>query len=393
MSSYDYKEETEHRRELMERFEKKRQRGASARQFLVTFLKVTGVCFLVAAAIVGTIVLVKGMKDRRQNQVALNSEQRSEAKSIAVSEVDSSVKSLETEIASEESRQMIEVGDVQFVTGYEAVETDATIQIPEMSETEENYIDSKYVVLINENTGEITAEKEAKTIINPASMTKIMTLLVAADHLTEEDLSKKVKISAEISDYVYRNECSNAGFEVDEKIPVKDLLYGTILPSGADAALALADYVAGSHEEFVELMNQKLAELGLSETAHFTNCIGLYDEDHYCSVYDMAMILKAAVEKDLCREVLSAHTYTTSKTKKHKEGITLSNWFLRRIEDHPCGGLVLCAKTGYVSQAGNCCASYEITDNGTPYICVTGKAAGGWRCIFDHVAIYNRYAK
>ena len=90
------------------------------------------------------------------------------------------------------------------------------------------------------------------------------------------------------------NDCSGVGFEKGESVTVKDLLYGTVLPSGADAALGLAYYVAGSQEEFVTLMNQKLDELGLSETAHFTNCVGIYDADHYCTLYDLAVIMRAA---------------------------------------------------------------------------------------------------
>src|SRR5699024_8410476 len=142
-----------------------------------------------------------------------------------------------------------------------------------------------------------------------------------------------------------------------ETVTVRDLLYGTILPSGADAAAGLAFYVSGSLEGFVDLMNQKLEELGLSDTAHFTNCVGLYDENHYCTLYDMAEILGAAIDNELCREVLSAHTYTTSATEQHPEGLLISNWFLRRIEDKDTHGTVLCAKTGYVVQSGNCAAS------------------------------------
>lgn len=114
---------------------------------------------------------------------------------------------------------------------------------------------------------------------------------------------------------------------------MRDLFYGTILPSGADAAVGLAMYVSGSQEAFVELMNEKLSELGLAGSAHMTNCVGIYDEEHYCTVYDMAMILEAALDNPLCREVLSAHTYNTSATAQHPEGLLLSNWFLRRIED------------------------------------------------------------
>jgi D-alanyl-D-alanine carboxypeptidase (penicillin-binding protein 5/6) len=252
-------------------------------------------------------------------------------------------------------------------------------------------VTSTYAVLINESTNEIVAAKNEDTIISPASMTKILTVLVAAEHI--EDLDDTFTITLDITDYAYFNDCSSVGFLDGETVTVRDLFYGTILPSGGDAALALATYVAGSQEAFVELMNEKLEELGLSETAHFTNCIGLYDENHYCTVYDMAMILKAAVENDWCREVLSTHVYTTAPTEQHPDGITISNWFLRRIEDKDTGGEVLCAKTGFVNQSRNCAASYFISEDGTPYICVTADAHSGWRCIYDHVAMYSNYAK
>ena len=233
------------------------------------------------------------------------------------------------------------------------------------------------------------AEKNAYERISPASMTKILTILTAAELINDWDA--EVEITIEMTDYAYANDCSIVGFEVGEKVSVTDLFYGTILPSGADAAVALAIYAAGSHEEFVEKMNEKLEDLGLSDTTHFTNCVGLYDEDHYSTVYDMAMILKAAVENDFCREVLTAHTYTTSVTDEHPEGITISNWFLRRIEDKETGGVVMCAKTGFVNQSGNCAASYQISDDGVPYICVTVGSSSSWRCIYDQVDIYNEY--
>ena len=70
---------------------------------------------------------------------------------------------------------------------------------------------------------------------------------------------------------------------------VKDMFYGTILQSGADAAVGLATYVAGSHEAFVEMMNQKLKELGIASTTNFTNCVGIHDKNHYSTAYDMAV--------------------------------------------------------------------------------------------------------
>ena len=159
-------------------------------------------------------------------------------------------------------------------------------------------IDSSYAILIDLDTGNVLAQKQAEARINPASMTKVLTVLVAAEHV--ENLDDTFTITLNETDYSYVNDCSSVGFAENEVVTVRDLFYGTILPSGGDAAAGLAAYVAGSREAFVELMNEKLAQLGLSDTAHMTNCVGLYDEDHYCTVYDMAMIMEAALYNALC---------------------------------------------------------------------------------------------
>lgn len=250
---------------------------------------------------------------------------------------------------------------------------------------------SKYAILVDIDSGNILLRRDAKSRMYPASMTKVLTLLVAVENIA--DLDDTFTITGEITDYCYVNDCSVAGFEKGETVTVRDLLYGTILPSGADAAVALATYVAGSQEAFVEMMNDKLKELGLSESAHFTNCVGIYDDNHYCSVYDMAVIMDNAVNNDLCRKVLSAHTYTTSETEQHPEGIIISNWFLRRIEDKDAGGEVVGGKTGYVLQSGNCAVSYGVDKDGKRYICATADAYSGWKCIYDHVNMYKKYMR
>lgn len=267
---------------------------------------------------------------------------------------------------------------------YEAHVTEETVSFAEE-------IVSKYGVLIDMESGDILAAREAYERMNPASMTKILTVLVAAEHLTEADLEETAAITIDITDYCFVNDCSVTGYERDETVTVRDLFYGTILPSGADSALALAIYVAGSQEAFVELMNGKLEELGLAETSHFTNCVGLYDEEHYSTAYDMAMILKAAVDNEFCREVLSAHTYTTSPTEQHPEGLVISNWFLRRIEDRDTHGEVLCGKTGYVVQSGSCAASLSRGHDGREYLCVTAGSDSQWKCIADQVGLYERF--
>ncbi len=248
---------------------------------------------------------------------------------------------------------------------------------------------SKYGIFIDLEEGAILAQKDARVKMSPASMTKILTVLVAAEHVEEEQLDDTVPITIDITDYCYVNGCSVAGFSLNEQVSVRDLFYGTILPSGAEAAVALAVYVAGSHEAFVDLMNEKLQALGLSETTHFTNCVGLYDEDHYSTAYDIAMILKAASDNAFCREILSAHTYNTSQTQENPEGLLISNWFLRRIEDRDTHGEVVCGKTGYVAKSGSCAASLGVDKNGREYICVTAGSSTRMQCIADQTALYR----
>ena len=277
----------------------------------------------------------------------------------------------------------------------EKTEAEDNVLLSEYKVTEDTIqlgsdIVSNYAVFIDMESGTIIARKGETTRIVPASMTKVLTLLVAVENI--DNLDDTFEITSDITDYCLKNDCSNAGFEVGEVVTIKDLLYAAILPSGADGALGLAYYVAGSQEAFVELMNAKLEELGIAGTAHFTNCVGLYDDNHYCTICDMAVIMQAAVKNKTCREVLSAHKYTTSETEKHPEGLLLSNWFLRRIEDKDTNGEVVCGKTGYVGQSKHCAVSYGIDKGGREYICVTADAAGKWRCIEDHAYLYKEYS-
>lgn len=297
---------------------------------------------------------------------------------------ESEVENAEAALAETEPQiTTVQVGDQVFHAGFEAVTTADTIAPAETDVLSQNSI------LIDVSTDTILVDKGAYDRISPASMTKVLTILVAAEYI--QDLDGTFTITPEMTSYCLSNGCSAAGFVEGEEVPIRDLFYGTILPSGGEAAVALATCAAGSQGYFVDLMNAKLEELGLSNTAHVTNCVGLYDENHYCTAYDMAMIMKAAVENDWCREVLSTKVHTTLATPQNPEGLILSNWFLRRIEDKDCGGEVLCAKTGYVEQSGDCAASYGISASGKPYICVTVNTYSSWRCIYDHVALYKQY--
>lgn len=362
-----------------------------------------GALVLLLAILIGTGIVSKtthkqnsGGKQEQQEQQEKQEEQRQQGQQAenddSVEANDNNVISVVggsqslTEKDNRSEQQEMENDAVRNVSQkklYSAKTSESTINIGEK-------VMSSYGILIDLDNDTILAQRASKAKINPASMTKILTVLVAAEHV--ENLDDTFTMTLEITDYGYVHDCSSAGFLKDEEITIRDLFYGTVLPSGADAAVALATYVAGDQDSFVKLMNEKLSQLGLSETSHMTNCVGIYDEDHYCTAYDMAMILEAAIDNELCREVLSAHTYTTSRTEQHPDGIILSNWFLRKIEDKDTGGEVVCAKTGYVAQAGNCAASYGIDTAGKGYICVTADAHSAWRCIYDHVELYKQFA-
>lgn len=347
---------------------------------IIFHLSLLGICFiLIVASIVSITVKIHKNKAKREEVV----ESLKEETQITI--VDTKVEEPEPEEVEEEQSPFMEASSdaASFFSGYEANLNDDVSYI-----SSENVL-SNYALLVNLDTGDVIANKAGTERINPASMTKILTLLVAAENITS--LDDTFDMTQEIGDFVFKHDCSAVGFSVGETISVKDMLYGTILPSGGDAAMCLAEYIAGSQEAFVDMMNDKLKELGLSDTAHFTNCIGIYDEDHYCTLLDMAMILKAAEENSLCHEILNARTYTTSNTLEHPDGITVSNWFMRRIEDKDTHGEVMGAKTGFVAQSGCCGASYQISNDGTHYICVTADAWSSWRCIYDHVEIYDVY--
>lgn len=285
----------------------------------------------------------------------------------------------------EEAPQGIPEEPDRFYLGYKVYSDSSTKSI---WNTE---VASTYGILVDLADGHVVAERNAFDRMYPASMTKVMTILTAAEHITDPD--DTFVMTQEITNFVYSNGCSQVGYSIGEEMSVRELFYGTILPSGGDAALALAYYTAGSTEDFADMMNEKVAELGLSDVAHFTNPIGIHDPENYCTPAAMAMIMKAALENELCREALGLHTYTTASTEYHPEGITISNWFLRRIEDKDTHGVVLGAKTGFVNESGCCAVSYEVSDDGNQYICVTGNAWSSWRAIYDHVAIYCDFVK
>lgn len=252
-------------------------------------------------------------------------------------------------------------------------------------------VNANFAILIDADAGLVVAEKNGSAKMYPASMTKVMTLLVACEHIA--DLNEKLEITQDIVDYVKKEGASNCGFKAGEQVTMLDLLYGLILPSGADAALALVRRIAGSEEQFVALMNQKAQQLGISATTHFTNCTGLYNDNHYSTAEDMAIIMRAASQNSVAATILTTRSYTTQANNKRTTGLSFSNLFLKRIDTQTTGGQVNFAKTGYVAKAGNCAVSYFTAASGRHYICVTGKTSGAWNVVSAHAALYSQYAK
>ena len=249
---------------------------------------------------------------------------------------------------------------------------------------------SSGAILIDAETNTVICEKDPDAKIYPASMTKILTALVACEQI--DDLDDTFRMTQAIIDPIYLADLTMAGFVDGEDVPLRELIYGAILPSGAEATEALAIYITGSEEAFAELMNEKAQELGLT-TAHFVDASGLHNEDHYCTIRDMAVILQAALDNDLCREVLSTARYTTPPTNKHPDGVEMYNKFLVRAQGQELNGAqIIAAKTGYTAQAGNCCASYGVSPKGRKCICVTANAWTSWYTVYDHVALYSQYA-
>lgn len=368
------------RKERAARMRREKERQMKRRRRMRVIVRTVGIMAVVSVVAIAALI---GFSAKQKEKMA-NAQAAAEAEEVKAEALEVQ----EAEMSEMEEAEAITEPETLAVPSGEKYSFETT---PNTVSIYNEEILSSNVILVNEETDKIVASKGAKERISPASMTKVLTILVAAENITEEQLDDTFVMTREITDYGYINDCSTAGFLDGEEITIRDLFYGTILPSGGDAAVGLATYVAGSHEAFVEMMNEKLRELGLGETSHYTNCVGIYDKEHYSTVYDMAVIMKAAIQNEFCKMILAEHNYNTTATTEHPEGINISNWFLRRIEDYDTGGEVLCAKTGYVDESKSCAVSYGTFADGNPYICVTTGARSSWKCIYDHIEIYNEY--
>ena len=251
-------------------------------------------------------------------------------------------------------------------------------------------INSKYAILIDRTTGEVIAEKNSTSRMYPASMTKIMTLIVAYENAYS--LDDTFVMTEDILAPLGPANASVAGFVAGETVTVRDMMYGAMLPSGADATGGLAVHIAGSEENFVALMNKKAKELGLVNT-HFVNVSGLHDDDHYSTAEDIAKIFEYALSIPECRAIMTSRSYTTAPNAYHPDGLWMgSTVFARFTSDYtPVGATVLGGKTGYTLEAHQCLASLAVSKNGTECILVTGFAETKTACVTDAVYMHTKY--
>ena len=195
-------------------------------------------------------------------------------------------------------------------------------------------LDATAALLVSPESDMVLYEKNADEKRYPASTTKIMTALLTLENVS--DLSAVV--TAEASDFEnVTADSSNAGIKLGEQVTVKDLLYALMLPSANEAAYMLARHVSGSWEQFVDMMNERAAELGCTGT-HFCNPCGLHEDDHYTTAHDLYRIAKQAMKDATFRDIVSTVQHRMAKTNLHEERIILT--------------------TNQTSQAGNCFVGY-----------------------------------
>lgn len=234
---------------------------------------------------------------------------------------------------------------------------------------------SSNAILFDPETGSILYGKEHDQRVYPASMTKIMTALIAVERIDDLDSP----FTLQYSDYagLYEQNAAMAGFALGETVTVRDILYATMLPSGAEAATALARAAAGSLADFIPLMNRRAAELGMNNT-HFANVTGLHDDDHYTTVSDMSLLLSEASKNEDFMEVFGTLYYTTTPTAQHPNGLKLTSTLVPRLRQldrdrEPIIG----NKTGYTLEAQLCLASIAEVESGRLAIISVGAEGDG----------------
>ncbi|MBP5653883.1 MAG: D-alanyl-D-alanine carboxypeptidase [Clostridiales bacterium] len=256
---------------------------------------------------------------------------------------------------------------------------------------------SKQAVLIHAGSGKVVASKDGDTKGFPASVTKMMTAIVAIENIP--DINTTYTMPVEIYDTLYKLDLSTAGFAKNDTVSVKDLLYGLLMRSGAECCLALENIVAGGSDAFVAKMNEKAAEIGMYNT-HFANSTGEHDVNHYSTPHDMAILMDYALKNQTFRDIISTSNYRTAPLASNSEGIEFYSTLYQATPDmsqYASKFSLKGGKTGYTSDAGQCLATYAVI-NGEEYILVTfgaykfEGAPTSHLHARDHINIYSAFA-
>lgn len=265
-------------------------------------------------------------------------------------------------------------------------------------------LNSPNIALVDVAANKIIASSKSgkSNVIYPASLTKVMTLIVAFENLKNEDqLKEKITLDAAIVDKMVEEGSSGYGFKAGEVLTVEELLHAVILYSDGTACLALANYISGSEANFVKLMNDKATEMGLQNTL-FQNSTGLHHKYHYSTCQDIAAIMMYAMKNPHCARIMTAQSFTFgSHFRPNSEGNTyiMYNQALHNSKfTQPNKITVTAAKTGYTGstendESGYCFVSYGKTRDGKAFILVTAGAATVALRNQDTVTIYDTYAK
>lgn len=271
---------------------------------------------------------------------------------------------------------------------------DKTVTLNKKATIDDEGVYSNYAIIVDLDRNYVVAERLADDKMYPASLTKIMTLLVASEHLQMADMNQQVTMTAEVINYMQSQNASGFGFQIGEKVQVIDLMYAIALESDGAASLQLAIYVAGSQEAFVQLMNEKAQSLGLVQT-HFENVSGLHHPNHVSTCREMASIMAAAMANEQVKQLLS--------TKEHKTATSLyavtfkSTYYYKALDGlpntQPYKGPIIAAKTGNTDEAGYCLATYMESRSGGRYVVITAKANSRILYVDDYLHLYDMYAQ
>lgn len=226
-------------------------------------------------------------------------------------------------------------------------------------------IDADTYILIDAESGSILCEKNSKVTHYPASMTKIMTAILAIELGDPEQLMTASQ--AAINDIGPNG--SNIGIIVGEQIPLKNLLQALLISSANETANIIAEHISDSRQEFIDLMNQRAKELG-AENTHFANACGIHDPMHFTTASDIARIARYAMTLPQFREIVSTPRFTMPATNKHPFWQELTNTNQLMITDQSDLYKINGIKTGFTGPAGYNLVSSAINENGMELIAV-----------------------